>query len=90
MRLKVAGKQKIFCIGFTKTGTTSMEKEMFEQGYTVGNQVRARDMIDYWAKRNFKPIVNFCGSATNLMEKYKLAKKQDVFRTIFRFIIRPW
>jgi len=56
-KLKVYGKPKIFCVGLNKTGTTSLEKEMISLGYTVGNQMRGTRLINNWAKRDFKPII---------------------------------
>jgi len=61
--IKATGKPKIFCIGLNKTGTTSLEKAMREMGFIGGNQGKAMKMIDLWAKRDFKPIINFCKTA---------------------------
>ena len=44
--LRVAGKQKVFCIGLNKTGTTSLQKEMIDLGYVVGNARLAEFSFD--------------------------------------------
>ncbi len=36
---------------------------MIDLGYTVGHQRTAEDMIDLWAKREFKKIVRYCRTA---------------------------
>lgn len=61
--IRVIGKQKIFCIGLNKTGTTSLKKEMELQGYIVGNQRQAEYLIDDWAKRDFRRITKYCRAA---------------------------
>lgn len=61
--IKVIGKPKIFCIGLNKTGTTSLQTEMKNQGLIVGDQREGELLFDYWVKRNFKPIIRYCHSA---------------------------
>lgn len=56
-------KEKIFCIGRNKTGTTSLEKALTEFGYKMGNQSRAELLIKYYRNYNWNPIINFCKSA---------------------------
>jgi len=56
-------KIKIFCIGTGKTGTTSVEKALRDFGYKLGNQVEAENLLDDYARRNFKAILKFCKSA---------------------------
>jgi hypothetical protein len=58
-----AVKEKIFCIGMGKTGTTSLEAFFRELGFTLGNQNKAEDLLEDWAVRNFTPIVAFARSA---------------------------
>lgn len=62
-RLKALGKPKIFGIGYNKTGTTSLKAAMEDLGYIVGHQRTAEDLIDDWAKRDFKRIVEYCKTA---------------------------
>ena len=54
---------KIFCIGYGKTGTTSLEKALMELGYVMGNQAEAELLINNWAYRDFKQIIGFCETA---------------------------
>ena len=58
--IRSIGKQKIFCIGLNKTGTTSLKTAMQELGYSVGHQRTAEHLIVDWAKRDFKQIVKYC------------------------------
>jgi hypothetical protein len=58
-----AVKEKIFCIGMGKTGTTSLEAFFRELGFTLGNQNEGEDLLEDWAVRNFRPIVAFACSA---------------------------
>jgi hypothetical protein len=61
--IRAIGKPKFFCIGLNKTGTTSLQKEMLLQGFTVGNQRQAELLFDDWVKRDFKRIVRYCHTA---------------------------
>lgn len=54
---------KIFGIGNNKTGTTSLKVAMKDLGYKIGEQRPAEQMHHHWARRNFKPIVEFCKTA---------------------------
>jgi Sulfotransferase domain len=56
-------KSKVFCIGSGKTGTTSLERALSDLGYKMGDQVRAELLIHDYAKRNWKPIVEYCKKA---------------------------
>jgi hypothetical protein len=51
--------QKIFCIGRNKTGTTSVGEALRQAGYCVAPQEPAELMLDSWARRDFKEIVEF-------------------------------
>ena len=53
-------KNKIFCIGFNKTGTTSLERALKEFGFKMGNQAEAESMFDDWVKRDFKKLYAYC------------------------------
>jgi hypothetical protein len=56
-------KNKVFCIGANKTGTTSMEQLLKDFGFKVGNQKVATCLFYDWAKRDFKSIIKYCESA---------------------------
>ncbi len=56
-------KEKIFCVGSGKTGTTSIEKALNDFGYKLGSQKQGELFINDYASRNFKPIIKFCKTA---------------------------
>ena len=56
-------KQKIFCIGRNKTGTTSMGQALKMLGYRVGKQKYGELLIEDWGRRDFRKIIQFCKSA---------------------------
>jgi len=56
-------KEKIFCIGTGKTGTTSVEKALRDFGYKMGNQPKGELLLKEYSKRNFKKIIDFCYTA---------------------------
>ena len=62
-KILVSGKQKIFCIGLNKTGTTSLKIAMNDLGYVVGNQRKGEALIDDWARRDYDRIIKYCQSA---------------------------
>lgn len=56
-------KEKVFCIGLNKTGTTSLEQTFRDLGYKLGDQYQGEMLNNEYAKRNFKAIVEFACSA---------------------------
>lgn len=56
-------KQKVFCIGQNKTGTTSIEAVLKKLGYKMGKQRKGELLIHDWAKRDFKKIIKLCRTA---------------------------
>ena len=58
---KFAG--KIFCIGFNKTGTTSVEQALKEFKYPLGNQPAAEMLLPDWHRRDFGRIIRYCHSS---------------------------
>lgn len=56
-------KQKVFCIGQNKTGTTSIEAVLRSLGYKMGNQRKGELLLKEWAVRDFKNIVKLCKTA---------------------------
>jgi len=56
--------EKIFCIGFNKTGTTSIEKVLEDFNINIGNQRKAELLLDNWNERDFKAIENYVKSAS--------------------------
>ena len=57
------GKTKVFCIGRNKTGTTSLAKGLYELGFITCNQLEPKLLIEDWAKRDFRRILQFCKTA---------------------------
>tara|TARA_R110001592_G_C13191467_1_gene752758 strand:- start:5721 stop:6410 length:690 start_codon:yes stop_codon:yes gene_type:complete len=61
---RVKSKSKIFCIGWNKTGTTSLQKEFHNLGFVVGQQVIAEQLMQrHFFNDNLQPILDFCKSA---------------------------
>ncbi len=60
---KNENKIKIFCIGCLKTGTTSMESFLSENGFEIGDQGTAEKLILNWAKRDWKELIEYCKTA---------------------------
>ena len=56
-------RQKVFCIGQSKTGTTSIEAALKKLGYKMGNQIKGELLLHEWAKRDFKKIIKLCRTA---------------------------
>lgn len=56
-------KNKIFCIGRNKTGTTSLKKALQDLGYQVGDQSRAELLVKDYDAGNWSPIIKYCKSA---------------------------
>lgn len=59
-RLNINRKQKVFCIGFNKTGTTSLEQALLDLNYKLGDQNAAQQLVSNYKDRNFNAIVKFC------------------------------
>lgn len=55
--------QKVFCIGYNKTGTTSIGCALESLGYNLGDQAAAEQLMDNWAVRNFQSIIEYCSKA---------------------------
>ncbi|MCX6032765.1 MAG: hypothetical protein NT169_26210 [Chloroflexi bacterium] len=61
--LRSMGKQKVFCIGKNKTGTTSMARAFSELGLVVGAQSLAERLLHDWARRDFRRLFLYCHTA---------------------------
>ncbi len=53
-------RDKIFCIGLNKTGTTSWSQAMLDLGYVVGSETVATMFFYDWVDGDFRRIVNYC------------------------------
>jgi hypothetical protein len=54
---------KIFCVGFNKTGTSTIESALKSFGYSMGRQAVAEMLIFDWYERTFDRIVRYCETA---------------------------
>lgn len=61
--LQIKNKQKVFCIGLNKTGTTSLREAMHDLGYVIGNQREGELLFDDWLIRDFKRLIKYCRTA---------------------------
>lgn len=64
MLFRKKSKQKIFCIGFNKTGTTTIERVLKDFKVTLGSQQEAEILMPNWYRRDFKAIEKYAKSAT--------------------------
>lgn len=55
-------KNKVFCIGLNKTGTTSWTQAMSDLGYLVGNERACEIYFDEWTKGNYAGILRLCSA----------------------------
>ncbi|MGB5982857.1 MAG: sulfotransferase [Nonlabens sp.] len=53
-------KPKVFCIGFNKTGTTTIKYTLEEHNYKMNVQSKASVFLKDWKTRNFKPLIKYC------------------------------
>ena len=56
-------KKKVFCIGFNKTGTTTLNNVLAGLGYKMGDQAKAELLMKEWSQRKFNNIIKFVKSA---------------------------
>ena len=56
-------KQKVFVIGFNKTGTTSIEKTLIQFGYIMGHQRTGEFLFDDISEGKYESLIEFCKSA---------------------------
>ena len=55
---------KIFCIGYNKTGTTSLEKSLSDFGFRIGNQAVAEVLAEDWAfHKRSERLIRYCHTA---------------------------
>lgn len=62
-KVRLRGKQKVFVIGFNKTGTTTIEKVLRDFGYIMGHQMKASGLFDEYSKRDYSGLFKLCESA---------------------------
>lgn len=57
---KDLSRDKVFCIGKNKTGTTTIMKVFSDLGYVVGNQREAELLNKNYYEKDFQSIINYC------------------------------
>lgn len=60
---KVDFPHKVFCIGFGKTGTTSLEAALKKFGFKMGNQAVAEMLVEDWYNKRYDRILGYCETA---------------------------
>lgn len=55
--------EKVFCIGFGKTGSTSLAAALYRFGYRIGSQRQGELLVDAWASGDPRPIIDLCRTA---------------------------
>jgi len=55
--------RKLFCVGFNKTGTTSLELALSSLGFHMGNQARGELLFRDWCNRKFERIIQLATTA---------------------------
>ncbi|MEO6819301.1 MAG: sulfotransferase [Ginsengibacter sp.] len=59
----VRNKQKIFCIGQNKTGTTSLLKTFQDLKFIAARETQSAKLLDSYLEKDYDRIINFCKSA---------------------------
>jgi hypothetical protein len=58
---RFGSKQKVFCIGYNKTGTTTVEQVLSDLGYRMPNQAKQESLtVEEMFKGNYKPLISLC------------------------------
>lgn len=61
--LRSMGRRKVFCVGWNKTGTSSMARAFEELGLVVGEQYLAERLLRDWSRRDFRRLFLYCRTA---------------------------
>ena len=63
IKTSIKSKSKVFVVGFNKTGTTTLKRELWNLGYSIGDQEKAECLLKYW-ELDFKvKLINYCKTA---------------------------
>ena len=54
---------KVFCVGFAKTGTTSLKTVLQQWGYQTQDIVESSKLLDDWARRDYRRLIEMCKNA---------------------------
>jgi hypothetical protein len=61
--VKYKNRQKYFCIGLNKTGTTSLKKAFQDLGFKVGNQRKAERLLGDIKSKNYSTLLKYCDTS---------------------------
>lgn len=64
----VRSRPKVFGVGFTKTGTSSLELALRQAGFRTNDPQAAAHFVKSWARRDFQPIIDFCKTADGFQD----------------------
>ncbi|QYA26029.1 hypothetical protein G3I01_11045 [Gramella sp. MT6] len=77
-------RQKIFCIGKNKTGTTSLRQAFLEFGLVVGYQRDAEKLLKSYINNDFNEIIKYCKTAQAFQDiPFSLPKTYKVLDSEF-------
>lgn len=60
LRCRLEKRNKVFCIGRNKTGTTSVGRALRDMGYLLAPQKQTEAMYEDWAARDFRKLIRLC------------------------------
>lgn len=63
INVRFRNKEKVFCVGFNKTGTTSLKIALSDLGYIIGNQREAELLSKDYIEDSFERIIHYCETA---------------------------
>lgn len=61
--IKYKNRQKFFCIGLNKTGTTSLKKAFEDLDFKLGNQRKAEKLLRDIRNKNYRKLMKYCDTA---------------------------
>ena len=84
-------RQKVFCIGRNKTGTTSLGRALENIGFRLGKQAIGEALLKDWSQDRFDRIIDFCRSADAFQDvPFSLPKTYEALDAAYtdaRFIL---
>ena len=62
--LRTINQKKVFCIGFNKTGTTSLYQALNDLDYLFGDFSQGERLLGAYSRRDFRKITSYCKYGT--------------------------
>lgn len=91
IRIRLRRRNKVFVIGFNKTGTTSMAKTLGDLGYIVGDQNAAELLFEDVAFGKYENLIAYCKTAEAFQDVPfslpKIYKELDIAFPKSKFIL---